>query len=111
MLDVRWDMFMVREGAGQRVIIGMRLGIIPVQPLPSLFDGIAVCLDDPLCKVQVFLHTQYDIIGEFQTAAEFCEGWPMPDHNESRAFNRGVDFLERIDQAFVVRQGRKHQPN
>lgn len=86
-LDVGQDVLVVRESAGQRGIVRMRLGVIPIQPLSGPFDSITVCLDDPSCKVQVFPHAQYDIGGELQAAAEFGKGWPTPDHDKGRAFD------------------------
>jgi hypothetical protein len=45
MLDVRWDMFMMGMGTGERRIVGMGLRVIPVQFLATVPDLIAVALN------------------------------------------------------------------
>jgi len=86
----------------------MRLRVIPVESLSGLCNGITVRLDAPSRKVQVFPHVEYNIVGEFQAATEFSNGRAKADHDEGRAFNGGVGFLECVNQALVVGQRSKH---
>jgi len=108
MLDVGWNVLVMGERAGQCRVIGMRLRVVPVKPLSGPCNGIAVRLDASSREVQVFPHVEYNIVGEFQAAAEFSNSRAKADHDEGRAFNGGVGFLECVNQALVVGQRSKH---
>jgi hypothetical protein len=86
MLDVRWYMFMVGMSGGQRLVVGMRPRIVPVQWIlarvadTTVFGGlgqrafgerrmtsrgfVAICFDNSLLKVQQFVHAQHTIVTE-----------------------------------------------
>ena len=87
MLDIRLNMLMMRKSIGQCGITGMRLGVVPVQSLPALFDSITVRLDNTLREVQVFPYAERNVVFELQAAIEFGDGRPKANYDQGRAFD------------------------
>ena len=68
MLDIWGDMLVVRVGGGQSGVVGMSLGIVPIQPFVAFPYYIAVLqnLQIPRVKVYQFGYIEAEAIGENQ---------------------------------------------
>ena len=76
----------------------MGLGIIPIEPLAALVDGIAVALDRPRGEVQVFPHLQRNIIAERNDARQLGKCSGVPNNDQCRVTDGRMALLERIDE-------------
>jgi len=74
MLDIGRHMFVMGMSTGQSRIIGMRLGIIPVQSVRASADLIRVVLKDRRSKVDDLKNPQHNPPTELQFTLQFSHG-------------------------------------
>lgn len=63
-LDVRRDMLVIRVSGRQPRFVGMRLGIVPIEPPATLVDGIAASRVHAVGEVEILPRFQRDLVVE-----------------------------------------------
>lgn len=106
--DVWLNVFVVWMRAGQRWIVWMRLGIIPVQLLLAPRNQIAVALNYVSGKVQVFPNTQSYPLIKSNVACNFRKSWAMLDKNECGMTNDRPGAGQAVNKLLVFVEGRQH---
>jgi hypothetical protein len=91
--DVWWNVLVVRMGAGERQLVRMRLGVVPVQSFFGSRYPIAISLDCIPSKVQIFPNAQGDVPLKLKVTVHFRERRAMPNNDQSRVLNGGYFAL------------------
>lgn len=107
-LDVRWSMFVVGEGAHQGRIIRMRLWVVPIQLLFAPIDPIAISLDRTSGEIQIFPHPQSNVLIKRERACEFRKGGAASNQDERGMTNDRIGGGQRVNEMFVLVQRWQH---
>lgn len=108
-LDVRRRMLVMGMRRGQFGNVRMWLWIVPVEPFRPTHDTIAVAGDDPLIKIQVFPHTQGDVLRKQQLSGQLSKGSAVRDQYKCRLLDDWILLRQGVDKAFIGAQIRQHQ--
>jgi len=103
MLYVRGNVLMVGMRGGQRGVIGVRLGIIPVELLATAPDLIAVSCDSPMSssKSQSFGYAEDDVIGKKELTLQYTNAHPTADENQRGLADRRKVLRNGVDKVLI----------
>jgi hypothetical protein len=101
---LRRNMLVMRMGALQMGVVGVRLWVVPVQPLFSLPDLITVTIDAKRQAVEdePFEDDEPDVVIEVDLTSYTGKRVPTANERQSGVADRGISFPESVQKELVV---------
>ncbi len=107
MLDVGGNVLVMGIGDSQRRIVGMGLGIVPIQSFVAPPDYIAILQDIQTSRVKVhqFSYVEANVVGKNQNSDQSPRGRASTYDAQGRGKDRGKCFAQAIDKYLILGDG------